>query len=412
MKYIVLEYTRSYLLKLVWLVITILTLSCIYAFYVHQITLGDFVFVNPFYDWIHAMPWWIYIVLWCIVISGLGVLLFISLSLYYGFVRSNVSALHNRYYRFFTNLLTHYFLSDHYANEEGHQKLIRTLKPHIKKRTQIIAFIEAFLKIQETVTYQLGSDFNWLMHQLKLEKHALILIHSRSFDKKILAIKLISHLGITSYSKQILKFAQSTNEAIQTEAYATLIKLMETDKNLVSLITDQKNLSIMNVNIIVNAVLKNQVTKVNDNALLLSQNPRLMIVSLLLTKYGYRNKKSNFIPILNYTSGEDKEFSKIAWEVLLLLTPKDELIDIIIDRFENEREDVKLLILKASKNLNDKNFLDFLEKIITIQPLLVKIEIMSIFFKNDFDRLTHFINSENEELNKAYKEITSVLITN
>ncbi len=412
MKYIVLEYTRSYLLKLVWLVITILTLSCIYAFYVHQITLGDFVFVNPFYDWIHAMPWWIYIVLWCIVISGLGVLLFISLSLYYGFVRSNVSALHNRYYRFFTNILTHYFLSDHYANEEGHQKLIRTLKPHIKKRTQIIAFIEEFLKIQETVTYQLGSDFKWLMQELKIEKQALVLIHSRSFDNKILAMKLIAYLGVSAYSKYIVKYAQSKNEAVRTEAYASLIKLMATDKNLVSLIKDNDELSLIDVNIIVNAALKNPAIDMNDDSWFLSKNPRLMIVSLLLTKYGYRNKKSNFTPILNHTSGEEKEFSKLAWEVLLLLKPEEELVTIITDCFEQEREDVKLLIIKASQNISDKRFLDFLERIIETQPLLVKIEILSLFFKHDFDRLTHFINSDNDELNMAYKEATSLLTIN
>jgi len=374
--------------------------------------MGNFIFVNPFYEWIHAMPWWIYMVIWFIIISVLGVLLFINLSLYYSFVRNKLSLLRDRYYRFFTNLLTHYFLSDHYSGEEGRQKLVRTLKPHLKNRTQTIALIEAFLNIQETLTNELGTDFNWLMQELKIEKQALVLIHSRSFDNKILAMKLIAYLGVNAYSKYIVKYAQSKNEAVRTEAYASLIKLMATDNNLVSLIKDNNDLSLIDVNIIVNAALKNPTINMNDDSWFLSQNPRLMIVSLLLTKYGYRNKKSNFTPILNYTSGEEKEFSKLAWEVLLLLTPENELVDIIIDCFEREREDVKLLIIKASQHISDKRFLDFLEHIIEHQPLLVKIEILSLFFKHDFDRLTHFIQTDNDELNKAYKEATSLLTIN
>ena len=412
MKYIALEYTRSYLLKLAWLLVAVITAGCIYAFYVSEIEMGNFIFVNPFYEWIHAMPWWIYMVIWFIIISVLGVLLFISLSLYYSFVRNKLSILRDRYYRFFTNLLTHYFLSNHYSGEEGRQKLVRTLKPHLKNRTQTIAFIEAFLNIQETLTNELGSDFNWLMQELKIEKQALVLIHSRSFDNKILAMKLIAYLGVSAYSKYIVKYAQSKNEAVRTEAYASLIKLMATDKNLVSLIKDNDDLSLIDVNIIVNAALKNPAIDMNDDSWFLSKNPRLMIVSLLLTKYGYRNKKSNFTPILNHTSGEEKEFSKLAWEVLLLRTPEEELVTIITDCFEQEREDVKLLIIKASQNISDKRFLDFLERIIETQPLLVKIEILSLFFKHDFDRLTHFINSDNDELNMAYKEATSLLTIN
>lgn len=412
MKYIALEYTRSYLLKLVWLVVAVIMLGCIYAFYVPQIPLGNSVFVNPFYEWIHSMPWWIYMVIWFIIISLLGVLLFISLSIYYSFVRSKASKLRNRYYRFFTNLLSHYFLSSHYANENGRQKLVHTLKPHLKNRTQTIAFIEAFLNIQETLANHLGPDFKWLIQELGFERRALVLIHSRSFDNKILAMKLIAYLGASSYSKYIVKYAQSKNEAVRTEAYSSLIKLMETDKNLVSLIKDNDNLSLIDVNIIVNAALKNPTIDMNDDSWFLSKNPRLMIVSMLLTKYGYRNTKSKFKPILNYTSGEEKEFSKLAWEVLLLLTPEDELVTIILDCFEKEREDVKLLIIKASQNISDKRLLDFWEDIIETQPLLVKIEILSAFFKHDFDRLTHFINSDNDEINKAYKEATSLLTIN
>ena len=412
MKYIALEYTRSYLLKLAWLLVAVLTAGCIYAFYVSEIEMGNFIFVNPFYEWIHAMPWWIYMVIWFIIISVLGVLLFISLSIYYSFVRSKAAKLRSRYYRFFTNLLSHYFLSSHYANEDGRQKLVQTLKPHLKNRTQTIAFIEAFLNIQETLTNQLGNEFEKLIQQLEIEKQSIEMIQNKILDKKILAMKLIAYLGASSYSKYIVKYAQSKNEAVRTEAYASLIKMMEKDKNLVSLIKDNDNLSLIDVNIIVNAALKNPTINMNDDSWFLSKNPRLMIVSLLLTKYGYRNPKSNFTPILNYTSDEEKEFNKLAWEVLFLLTSKEERITIIIDCFEREREDVKLLIIKSSQDISDQRFLDFLEHIIEQQPLLIKIEILSLFFKHDFDRLTHFINSDNDEINKAYKEATSLLTIN
>lgn len=127
-----------------------------------------------------------------------------------------------------------------------------------------------------------------MVKYLKLTHKIESFIYNKNFDDKILAMKIISYLRLRTYNKQILKFAQSNNFALRTEAYASLIRLMETDEHLLNLIGTKYNLSLLDVNIIVNAILKNNKMNINYNALIFSENINQTMIGLLLAKYRYK----------------------------------------------------------------------------------------------------------------------------
>jgi len=412
MRYTFLEYLINFLLRLFWLIIAIILLLGFYVFYHDETELFGFTFINPYYEFIREMPFWVYIVLCSTVFSVLSIFVFISFNLYYGIQKTRVENIRAKYYKYFSYLLTNYFLSDFTKNEDFKQKLLFKIKSHLKTRHQRLAFLDSFLRIQENVAVNLSDDFEHLMQNLKIQKRIESLIYNVDFDDKILAMKLLSYIHNHSSDKQIIKYSNSNNFALRTEAYASLIRLMEKDEHLINFIGVNHTLSILDINIIVNAVLKNHKMRIDYQALLASQNPRKIMVGLLLAKHRYRRGKGNTILIINFIGNPILEFNRLAWDALLALVPEEELIDIIIDRFENEAEDVKILILQNFSKLESKRFYDFLMRIIAHQPLFVKIEAMKLIFKSDFDTLTVLDDFQNEELKSAYEEVSCLYMNN
>ena len=412
MKYAFQKYLKSYLLRLFWLFLTITLVVCIYVFYHHETHLFGFTLLNPFYDFIADVPVWVYIVLCSTFISILSIIIFISFSLYFNIQKSRIARLRAKYYKYFSYLLTNYFLSDFYKNEPFKKNLRDEIESHLRNRFQLLAILESYLKLQETVAINLSDDFKQLMKSVSIQKRIESLIFSEGFDDKILAMKVLSYLNIHSCDEQIINYSQSSNFALRTEAYAALVRLMEKDEHLIKFIGKNHNLSMLDINIIVNAVLKNHKMSIDYQALLSSENPRKIMVGLLLAKYRYKKNRNNLILIINYIGNSNLEFNKLAWDALLTLVPEDELVDVIIDRFESEPEDVQILILEKLNNLINKRLYNYLKSIITHQTLLVKIEALKMIFKNDFDDLSIYDNSQNEEMIMAYKEVSCVYLNN
>ena len=187
---------------------------------------------------------------------------------------------------------------------------------------------------------------------------------------------------------------------------------MKNDENLVKFIGEKHQLSMLDMNIIVNAVLKNFKINIDYKALLSSNNQRKNMIGLMLAKYRYRKNKRNVILILHHIGNSNELLSELAWDALLTIVPDEDAIDIIIDRFDKEPEDIKRLILKNSYNIDNERFNELLIKIIINETLLIKIEAMKILFKNNFDLSATFINSEDRDIQMAYKETISIYMNN
>ncbi len=406
----ILSYVKKILIILFWLILSIAVVACIYVFYRSETEILQYKIINPFYEYVEKMPFWIYLVLYFTAFSLFSVFLFIALSIYFSIQRNRSSKAIDRYSKFFAFVLTNCYLSSIYQDDNFQENLIKKLKPFVKKQIQLEALFRVYTKIQETLAMDLSDKFKRLLSNLNLYKKIDDFLFDEDFDNRILAMKVLSYLRIHDNEKQIIKYSDNKNFALRTEAYAALIRLMKNDEHLVKFIGNKHQLSVLDMNIIVNAVLKNFKLNIDYKGLLSSENPRKIMIGLMLAKYRYRKNSRNLILILNHIGNADAMLNKLAWDALMTIVPENEVIEIIIDRFENEQEDVKLLILKKSHNIENQRFLTFLDKIIKNQPLLVKVEAMKILFENDFDALANYTNSQNEEIQKAYKETACVFI--
>jgi len=406
----ILSYVKKILIILFWLILSIAVVACIYVFYRSETEILQYKIINPFYEYVEKMPFWIYLVLYFTAFSLFSVFLFIALSIYFSIQRNRSSKAIDRYSKFFAFVLTNCYLSSIYQDDNFQENLIKKLKPFVKKQIQLEALFRVYTKIQETLAMDLSDKFKRLLSNLNLYKKIDDFLFDEDFDNRILAMKVLSYLRIHDNEKQIIKYSDNKNFALRTEAYAALIRLMKNDEHLVKFIGNKHQLSVLDMNIIVNAVLKNFKLNIDYKGLLSSENPRKIMIGLMLAKYRYRKNSKNLILILNHIGNADAMLNKLAWDALMTIVPENEVIEIIIDRFENEQEDVKLLILKKSHNIENQRFLTFLDKIIKNQPLLVKVEAMKILFENDFDALANYTNSQNEEIQKAYKETACVFI--
>jgi len=223
-------------------------------------------------------------------------------------------------------------------------------------------------------------------------------------------MKALSYLRINTHNQQIIKYADSKNIALRTEAYAALVRLMERGEHLTNFIGKKHSLSLLDFNVIVSAVLKNNKMDVDYRALLSSKQTRKNMIGLILAKYKYRRNRKNLTLIINHIDSKDEYKRELAWEALLSLVPEEDAVDLIITEFENQTDDSKLTIVRNSQNIINPQFLNYLKSVIDRQSLLIKIEILRVFYKNDFDLLLFYEKSDDEEIRMAYNEITNIYL--
>ncbi|HBG72019.1 MAG: hypothetical protein A2W93_10875 [Bacteroidetes bacterium GWF2_43_63] len=404
------KYTRTALNVLFWVIVIALFVALFYIFNKPETTFSEIHFTNPFYQFIQQFPDWIYFVFCFIFVSVSFIFIFIARSLYFTIKRERENAQRERYYAFFSYILTNYFLSDYFNTEARRRRLFRKIKPYLKNRSQLTSFIEAHLKIQETLAMDLSVGLLHLINRLQLQKKIESFLYQGEFDDKILAVKIISYLRINSNDKQIMKLARSKNVALRTEAYAALIRLMKNDEYLLNFIGEKFELSMLDINVIVNSVLKNQKVNIDYKALLSSDNINKNKLGLILAKYRYSSNTENTALIAGFIDNSDPVIRKLGWDALLSVVSINEVADLIIERFEKETEEIRLIILQKSEIITNNRISDFLSSVIYSQPLLVKIETLKILFKSDINLLAKFDGVTDDELALAYKEVSCVFI--
>lgn len=386
----------------------------VYFFYMFsqpEIDLLSIHVINPYYHFISDFPVWVYLIFCFTALSILFVFIFITLSLYYNYTKKRTEYLKSKYDKIFASLLSSYFLSEEYVSHEDKILFCSKIKPLVKNEIQKITFLDTYLKMQEILAVNLSDDFKLIISELKLQNKIESLLFHEDFDKRILAVKVLSYLRNKTHYNQFVKYENSKNAALRTEAFAAVIRLMETGDHLTKFIGEKYSLSMLDFNIIVNAVLKNHKMNIDYRALLNSKHTRKTMIGLLLAKFRFRKSNKNISLILNHLDHKDFYLRQLVWGTILELVPKEETIDIILFEFESQPDEVKSIIIKNIKDTVPKELLEFFKSIINNQNLLIKIEILKMLYANDFAAFTGFENSEDIEIKMAYKEISNFYLS-
>jgi len=381
----------------------------LYLLYQPQILVGNILYDNYIYQ---HFNWWQSLVIYLIFINILGVLIFTTLSVYYTIQRTQNEKNIPRITNYFVGLIIEYLYSDKYKNEKERDALFAKIKRFTKRKRFVEALFLTITRIQETVALNHSGDFKELLAKTKLDAHIDQFLYSYNLSDRMLAMRIISYLRIRNehYDTTIYRYSDSKNYALRTEAYGALIRLMEGDNKLADFIGSKYDLSLFDINIIVNAVIKNHKMNIDYIDFLSSTLIRKIIVGLMLAKHRYRKGSRSLILILNYIGHEDPLLNQLAWSSFLELVPKEEGVDIIVDRFNKESEEIKLMILKNSYETKSETYHKFLQEMIGNESLLVKIEAMKILFNERFDFIYPFVNSDDEYIKMALKEVADLHI--
>ncbi len=358
---------------------------------------------NPLFKYTGSLEWWVYIVFCLIAISFINVMIFTLLNIYFIFAKTREERITKHYEYLFAKYLIDYFFPEG-IEDLNHENLLSRMKKRTKKKIQVITLFRIFIKIHENVSDNLGPKFMELAGMLNLGRKLEALLYSNNFSDNILAINVISSLGIKKYNNLILQYINSSNYALRTESISALIKLSD-NNNLAVLSHYSHHLSLLDINVVVNVVLRNRKTDIDYLSLLHSGNVSKKLIAVILI----RNRKlvefkKEIIALIGHP---DEKLNYELWEAYLAMEDENEMcIDIIIDKFEHMNEDIKSLILSKELNPKGPRYYDFIAEVIKKdESLAVKTGAMRLLFHSRFDLVSQFINSGDERIRKAYKEV-------
>ena len=408
--YLVTSYLKKLNKILLRIVLGALLVLPVYFFYQPSINILNTIIYNPFYIYTEQLELWLYLVLYFSIISFINVFVLFFLSVYFDYKREKTSKRRLRYEKFFTERITEYLLSNEYDNEGKTDEFASHLKPFTKKRIQVEALFSTYTKIQETLALNLSEKFKILLKKLDIYEKQKAFLYSNNNDERMIAMKMLSYLRIHDFKDRIGLYAKSKNHALRTEAFAALIRLMEKDNVLVKFIGMQYNLSLLDINVVFNAVLKNFKTEIDYDTLLKSALERKTIIGALLVKF--RNLKEYNEHLINHIASDNNNIllRQMVWDAFLETASKTKAIEMINTHLLNEPDDVQQVILEKANEFNDKSLNENLVANIEQFSLLSKIEALKALFRNDVNRFIDFKYSENSETIKAFNEVSDINI--
>jgi hypothetical protein len=441
-----LKYIKAIIKKILFILVASTLIFFIYYFYVPSTHIGELELINPIYNVVKDIPLWLYLTVYFIIISLVNVFIFLVLSLYYSYIQAKRRRLRMHYETFFATKLCEYFLTEKYIvqelrgivldsktelseenkqenkikekvteylltekfdDEHTRKQLFNSLVPYTKTQLQIESLLSVYTKYQEMIAEDLSGKFKELMHALKIDRHLKTLLYAQDLDGRILALKVLSYIGNTDYKDKIIAYSKHKNYALRTQAIAALIRIMDSDKMLLSLIGEKHKLSLQDINVVVNSIINNFNKDIDLDYLIKSANDRKKIEGLMLAKYRLVRKKEL---IIHHVGNDDNLIRKIEWHLRLSLLSIDTVVSHIINNFSKENDSVKLTILEESMHLNNPDFHTFLQQVIEKEPLLLKIQAMKILFKHNINLLANYMDYDDKDIKMAYDEVTDIYI--
>ncbi|MFO8001080.1 MAG: hypothetical protein R6U46_07545 [Marinilabilia sp.] len=372
-----------------------------FFFYYPQVNVFGFTMTNPFFDFFASLPFWLYLIVSFIIVSFAGFIGFVVLSAFFNFRNSAIERKYEKFKRLFTARITdHLFQGEN--NVTGQVEEIRgKLKPYLKTNLQAEVYFHVITGIQEIVAMDLSNKFVQLNGALSIDRKVVRFLYSSRFDRRILALKVISYLRIKDFNATIAEYASSKNYALRTEAIAALIRLSEIDH--LSYLLDQRiKLSLLEINVIVNAVIRNFKMDIDYAALLTSPNPRLATIGVAIAR---SRQRADLLPHIEALRGSDYSLlRKEAWKTFIALKGKEECIPVVIREFKDQNQKTQITILKSMQECRNEVFFDFMEQVARENPMPIKLMAMKILFNNSFERLTPFLRQSDIETHKAFLE--------
>jgi len=401
---------RYYAVRLIGIFAFLYVFYLAYFYYHPSVEAFGYVFINPYYKYTKYLVVWRYLLIFVTVFSFIGINILFLLTLYYTYNRDNAEKKRARFEKEYSEKIVNYIYSDFLKGGQSPEDFYNYFNKSAKSWLAQEMLLRVIIKTQSLVEENFRARFTDLIVHLKLQKTIKRLFYSKNISKNIIALKIISHLKITGYTKHIVNYTRSKNYALRNEATAALLRLTEI-KNLDRLLSNQKHLSKLSINTIL-STLDNSLTDddINFVSLLKSKKVRVAIIGVLLVKS--RNKKEYKDLIKDNLERKDDFLREVAWEVFCSFSNSDLDYDFMIKQFEKETFKNKLQILKALKQYENKRRLfEFLDKVVRKENVILKVHALRILFENSFYRLLPYKVADNKSVTSAYREVIDLYLS-
>lgn len=389
--------------------VTLIFLICYgsYLYSVPKFSIGGYMFNNLLYRDYYSLSRWLYYLEYFIFIFLILTILTFILTLYYGHDKRIKERTHDRYINFYIKyLLALLYTKDKLAEKELKRRKVR-LMSFVKNDYSKELVINTLQQIHHQTIGQIREDTEHLLHELKYDNLIRNYLHSPFYRHKKIAMNAIAEFKIIGHEKYILRLAKrERNELLHTEALVTLIRLNTYD-NLLQLIKNDINISMWEVNVIIDNIQKDKITDVPYAELLHSDNKGTILLGIILSRLNWKNKFK--YDIQKYIEYPDDNIMEEA--ILAFATFAEDKSDFVY--LKNVYKDAtgrgKFSIIKTITLSPDTDFaIGFLEWVAINEPIKYKTEALKYLLTISVEKVARLKNASDPLVVMACNEVLDI----
>lgn len=401
----------KYLFRIVLILILVAFLAIFtYSFFIPDQVFYGQMYINPIYFYFEFMPVYIYILMYFTILSAISGFIFLISSIYYIKHKEKSELREYKLQRIFSEKLINYLYLDYFETGENHEQYIRYFRKNVRGNLAKGVFFNAIARSQ----YLLSEDFRKklfeLLRQTDLLKVIEYYLYSHNTANRIIALKVISFMGISNYDKRIMKYTRSSNFALRNEAMLAWVRLSETN-NLEFLFGQKKHLSTLAINSMLNAIDRNlKADNIDYDKLINDPSSRVNVAGAMLLR-GKSNPRQKEI-IKSALDVDDDILREVAWETYTSSqhTPAD--VEYLINRFPTESSENKQNILRAIQSVEmSSNILSFIDQVILKESILLKIIALKMLFDHNLALFFNYQKMDDARIALACSEVTDFNIS-
>ncbi len=379
-------------------------------FFVPDLVYANRIYNNPIYFYFEFMPVWIYILVYMTILSTISGLIFLLGSFYYIKRKEKNENKEHKLQRIFSEKLINYLYNDYFETGESHEQYIRYFKKHVKGNIAKSVFFNSIARSQNLLSEDFRKKLLDLLQQTGLLQKVEYWLYSHNTANRIIALKVISYLGIARYDKRITKYTQSSNFALRNEAMLAYVRLSETN-NLEFLFKQKKHLSTLAINSMLNAIDRNlKADNIDYDKLINDPSARVNVTGAMLLR-GKSNPAQKEV-MKSALDVDDQILREVAWETYTSSQHSQADVEFLIGRFYRETQENKQNILRAIQTVEKTpEVLNFLDHVILKESILLKIIALRMLFDHNMALFFNYQKMDDARIALACREVTDFNIS-
>lgn len=397
-------YLEYWGIRLFYLAIIVLIGYGGYCYSVPEFSIGGHLYKNIFYfERVYFTTWFYYLEYFVFIFLFLTGLVFI-ITLYNALDKRIKERIYNKYMEFYTTYLLNFIFTKEFLSENEKIRRMEAFKKYVQNDYSRILIIDILLQIHHQTIGKLDCATEQLFAELIHISFIRSYLLSPYYKHKTIALNIIAEFKIHGFEKYIIRLAnRESNKLLHTDALVTLVRL-DTFANLIQLINNNVCISLWEVNVIIDNIEKDSISRIPYKALLYSNNKGMLILGMILSRLHQKEEYKD--DIKKYIESDDANVKEEA--ILTFSTFAEDHTDFVYLRntYNNTTERGKLSIIETVPKSTDTGYaIEFLEWVAINEPIKFKTEALRNLLTIDMIKVVTLKNSTDPLVKMACDEV-------